>query len=145
MKEVPVTVAIRSRQTLGGETERVEQQAAGTLAATEDGWLLRYGGPEEGAGETRLRLRTGEALLERGGTLATRMHFQPEAVCPARCQTPYGALELSVKTEYLGYALTQGGGHVLLRYHLSAQGQPLGRFVLQLWVRPAGERAEQDI
>ena len=41
MKEVPVTVAIRSRQTLGGETERVEQQAAGTLAATEDGWLLR--------------------------------------------------------------------------------------------------------
>ena len=42
----------------------MEQQAAGTLAATAEAFTLR--GASEGVGRP-LRLRRGEALLERGG------------------------------------------------------------------------------
>ena len=65
------------------------------------------------------------------------MRFQPGTVHPARYQTPYGALELSVETDYLGWELSHSGGRVMIRYRLSAQGQSMGQFTLQLHVRPA--------
>ena len=136
MDATPVTVAIRSRQTLHGETFRLDQQAAGTLTATAEGWCLRYESPSDGGGETSLLLRPGEVRLERRGA-ATKMRFQPGAVHPARYETAWGALDLSVETEYLGHALTERGGQILLRYRLFAQGQDMGRFVLQLQIRSA--------
>ena len=137
MDATPVTVAIRSRQTLHGETFRLDQQAAGTLTATAEGWCLRYGPPPGEDGETQLHLQAGEIQLARSGAHPARMRFQPGAAHPARYETAWGTLDLSVETEYLGHALTERGGQILLRYRLFAQGQDMGRFVLQLQIRSA--------
>ena len=67
------------------------------------------------------------------------MCFQPGAVHPARYQTLYGALELSVETDYLGWELSHSGGRVMIRYRLSAQEQLLGAYTLQLRIRTAQE------
>lgn len=128
----PVTVHIRSRRTLDSETERLDWQREGSLSRTAEGWLLRY---REDTSETCLSLTEGTILMERGGTQKTRMRFQPGVVHPAQYDTPCGALALSVETDYLGCALTERGGQILIRYHLSAQGQDMGYFVLQLQVR----------
>lgn len=141
--ERPVTVRIRSRQVLDGEESRLEQQATGTLSGTAGGWVLRYREPAPERGENRLTLEGGEAVLERRGGLETRMRFQPGAAHPARYQTPYGALDLLVSTEYLGHSLSHSGGQVLIRYRLSAGGQPVGAYTLQLQVRGADIPAEQ--
>ena len=137
MEEWAVTIQLRSRQTLDGETEELEQRAVGTLSTDGRVWCLRYREPGEEGGETSLTLRAGEAVLERAGSLATRLRFRTGAVCPGRLEMPAGALELLVETEYLGHALSEGGGRVMLRYRLSAQGQSMGRFTLQLRIRPA--------
>ena len=135
MAGFPVTLTIRSRQALDGEAVRLEQQAAGTLTPRGDGWQLRYQEPS-GQGETCLTLAAEGAVLERRGDFALRLRFQAGTVCPGRMGTPCGELELAVETAYLGYALSESGGRVMVRYHLTAGGQDMGRFSLQLLVRP---------
>ena len=142
LNNLPVTIVLRSRQMLDGEESRLEPRMPGTLSATERGWQLRYREPSGEGGETCLTVAEGEAALERSGPMGMQMHFQTGAVHPARCQTPYGMLELSAATEYLGDSLSAAGGRILIRYQLSAQGQPLGRFALQLHVQ-AAEREEE--
>ena len=144
MEKLPVTITLRSRQVLDGEESRLEQQIAGTLLETEGGWQLRYRENTGAGGESCLTVEEGSALLERGGTMAARMRFQPGSVHPARYQTPYGALALMVETTYLGHTLSREGGRVLIRYQLSAQGQELGAYTLQLHVRAAGTPPEEE-
>ena len=143
MEALPVTIILRSRQMLDGEASHLEQRLSGTLSPREDGWQLCYREPSGEGGETRLTLAAEEAALERSGPMEMRMRFQSGAVHPARCRTPYGGLELSVETEYLRHALTPEGGRVLIRYRLSAQGQSLGHFALQLHVQAAERRSQR--
>ena len=139
MDALSVSITLRSRQSQDGEETHLEQRRAGTLSATRNGWQLQYREPSGEGEETCLTLEQGRALLERGGPMETRMRFQPGAVHPARYQTLYGALELSVETDYLGWELSHSGGRVMIRYRLSAQEQLLGAYTLQLRVRTVQE------
>ena len=88
MEEWAVTIQLRSRQTLDGETAELEQRTEGTLSTDGRVWCLRYREPGEEGGETSLTLRAGEAVLERAGSLATRLRFRTGAVCPGRLEMP---------------------------------------------------------
>lgn len=136
MGQRPVSVTLRTRQVLDGEETHLEQQTEGELIATEGGWQLCYREPSDG-GETCLTIEEGLACLERRGKAATQMCFRPGDLYPAQYQTPYGTLELWVDTQYLGSSLAEDGGRVMIRYQLYGQGQTLGRFTLQVYVRAA--------
>ena len=131
-----VTIAIRSRQRLDSQDFVTRQDLSGTLRQTDTGWLLTYREEtSDGAVDTRLTLEEAEGTLARTGAVHCRMAFVPGETGPAPYETALGRLDLQLSTTYFRHDLTHSGGSVLVRYTLSAQGQSLGNYTLQLHIK----------
>ena len=138
MKEIPVTITVRSQQVLDGETSLVEQETSGTLSAAENGWVLWYAEPAEPGDapvDNTLLLEENRATLTRSGAIRSRMPFVPGETHQISYQTLYGTLDFSVTTDYLGHTVTANGGKVMIRYEMSALGKTMGTYTLKLHIR----------
>ena len=128
--ERAVIWTLRSEQRLQGEAEQFLQHGEGTLIEEAEGLLLRY---QEESGQTSLLFQEDTAELRRGGT---RLTFRAGEERPGHYATPYGTLELRVRTTYLRHTMTAAGGKALLRYELLSEGGSMGEFALTIQVKP---------
>ena len=133
-----VEIHLESRQTLDGQTQRVEQTVEGLLARTAEGHTLTYReGEETGLGGTRttLKLLGDRAELTRTGEVSSAMVFRPGTPHRSLYQTPYGPIPMEVTARKLVSQMEETGGVVELEYDLTLGSGPVGRTLLRLTVK----------
>ena len=129
MAAYSVTIRLRSRQTMEGETLTTDQTLRGRLAAGEEGWSLSYReGEDSGLGNTVTTLTAGpdKVVLERKGEVSCRMVFRPGRRYLTDYITPYGSFPLELLTRELEHRLEGERGGLLLRYGLCLGGGDMG-------------------
>lgn len=136
-----VSISIEGKQFLPGvEPEVIRAQVRGDLEDRgEAGILLTYqeGGPSRlDRVMTTLTATPDRVVLERTGALNSRMVFVEGQEHRSAYQTPYGTLELVIRTRTLFSNLDGQGGEVRLAYDLALDGAETGRNTLRLQVRP---------
>lgn len=136
-----VSISIEGKQFLPGlEPETIRTRARGTLEDRgEAGVLLTY--QEDGQSEaervwTTLTATPDRVVLERTGALRSQMVFEEGCEHRSAYQTPYGTLELVIRTRKLCHSLDGRGGELSLEYDLELGGTGAGRNTLRLQVRP---------
>jgi len=131
-----VTITIRTRQMLQGEAMDFSQTLSGTLEQVENGILLRYGEKDENGliTDNEFLFCPDCAVLRRTGAVRSEMRFCPGTNAPSPYRTFYGTFDLTLHTDYLRHSLSEHGGKVMIRYTLSAQGQPMGEYTLKLHI-----------
>ena len=131
-----VTIVLRTRQTVDGETAEFSQHAAGTLEQTENGFLLRYAEQDENglATDNAFLLTDTHGYLKRSGAVKSEMRFRPGADSVFPYHTFYGTFDFTLHTAYFRHTLSERGGKVMIRYTLSAQGQIVGDYTLKLHI-----------
>lgn len=136
-----VSISIEGKQFVPGvEPEVIRAQARGILEDRgEAGVLLTY--QEDGQSEmervwTTLTATPDRVVLERTGALTSQMVFEEGQEHRSAYQTPYGTLELVIRTRALFSNLDGQGGEVRLAYDLALGGGETGRNTLRLQVRP---------
>lgn len=136
-----VDISIESRQSFPGvQPEVIRTRAKGVLEDRgEAGILLTYREDGPSAEEcvlTTLTAAPDRVVLERTGALTSRMVFVEGREHRSDYQTPYGALELVIRTHTLRSGLDSRGGELELTYDLELGGSGAGRNTLWLQVRP---------
>lgn len=136
-----VVISIEGRQSLPGiEPEVIRTQARGILEDRgEAGVLLTY--QEDGQSEmervwTTLTATPDRVVLERTGALTSQMVFAEGREHRSAYATPYGTLELVIRTRTLCSSLDGRGGALKLEYDLELGGTGAGRNTLWLQIRP---------
>ena len=123
--------AQRERQTLrriySGEVQRLPR-----------GRMLRYTETDETGEHTHVafeRAEDGGVRLRRKGACRTEMLLIPG--CEAACvyETPFGAMDLVVRTQEASWTETDVSSHIALRYDVFVQGELLSRNTVTLTYR----------
>lgn len=136
-----VVISIEGKQFVPGvEPEVIRTHVQGDLEDRgEAGILLTY--QESGQTEpervvTTLAATADRVALERTGALRSQMIFEEGREHQSVYQTPYGTLELVIRTRTLFSNLDSQGGEIRLAYDLALGGAETGRNTLWLQVRP---------
>lgn len=138
MEKREMMITVRGEQRRGETVEQMEHTVPGTLEIEGDTVTVRYRESEEaGLGQTDTVLHFGEneAVMERSGAVTTRMPFVVGQRHRVDYCTPYGAMQLEVRTTFLSHNLTETGGKAMIRYHLTSGGQAVGNHTLKLNIK----------
>ncbi len=146
----PVILRIDSlQQTPDGEPERTRLTTAGTLETDGEAVVLTY---EESAltglegTVTSFRVEPTRAVLERRGTLESRMVFQPGVEDCSLYDMGFGALMIRVRGVELRSDLSPDGGTLEIRYEVVIEEEAAGSVAYRIEVHPAEpeEKTEED-
>lgn len=74
---------------------------------------------------TTLKIKQEEFFLLRSGTTNARMHFCNDVENMSLYDTPYGTLELELKTKEMEIDVDENGGKVFVKYDMKVSGQKL--------------------
>lgn len=135
MEKYPVSLRLKSLQTMQGETEEVSHDLRGELALLENGWAVSYREPEDsGLGEslTTLTAAPGKVILDRAGETACRMVFREGRRTLGDYASPYGRFDLEIYTRQAAAVMEAGAGQIQLHYDLSLSGGEPGETRLTL-------------
>lgn len=135
-----VFLTVRGEQKYdGGETDRIELTADGTLEDTADGWMISYDQVEQSE-QTHTTLLVGaqRVVLHRGGALKSEMIFEEGETHTSVYELPYGALMLATGTDSIRHKLSERGGLLEIRYRIAADGQMQSKNSLKIQIRRKG-------
>ena len=125
-----VVLSIRGRQTYGKqEPEIIELVTDGTMEFRDGGWDISY---EESdltglAGvTTTFRVEPGKVILDRTGTLYSRMVFQEGVSFDSLYQMPFGTLMITVMATSVFFDIVPDGGVIDLVYQISIENSETG-------------------
>ena len=136
-----VILSIQGRQEYEGqEPEVIEMVTEGTMDYRQGGWDIRY---EETAltglegVTTSFRVEPERVILKRTGALESEMIFQEGKPHDSLYQLPFGALLMTIQTQWIRANLTEKGGEVSLLYKIFIENSDAGIIKYHLEVRPA--------
>lgn len=118
--------------------ELIEVVTPGSLKKENDEIIAMYKETEiSGMDGTDTKLRIGDEyiVLEREGSTTTKMHFEKGKPTVSLYNTPYGMLELTIKTKDLKIDMTEEGGDVEINYEMQVAGQPPIKTKLKLNIK----------
>lgn len=118
-------ISITSNASIDKE-DVIEVVSPGKYVKFEDGYKAIYEETEISGMEgttTTLTIKEKEVVLEREGTTATKMCFNKNEPSISMYQTPYGMLEISIKTKNLEVEMNEDGGELKIDYSLAVAGQ----------------------
>lgn len=113
MEKRDVLIEVCNKQTIDGETEKIEMRVVGTICALEEGFLLEYTEYDEDAKPCRTTVRAvGDSLVSviREGDCGGEMLFETGKRNSTVYNTPYGTLTMGVYTKCVENELTENGG-----------------------------------
>lgn len=84
---------------------------------------------------TTLELYENSISLIREGTTNATMHFQGNNEEISLYNTPYGALEIKIKTSFISIKVGDNGGEALIKYAMSISGQAPQNMVLKVNIK----------
>lgn len=74
---------------------------------------------------TTLKIKPEEFVLLRSGTTNAKMHFSNNMENTSLYDTPYGTLQLELKTKEMKIDIDENGGSVFVKYDMKVSGQKL--------------------
>lgn len=146
----PVVLRIDScQQALNEEPERTRLTTGGTLELDGEAIVLTY---EESAltglegTTTSFRVEPKRTVLERHGTLESRMVFEPGREDCSLYDMGFGALMIRVRGVEIKSNLGADGGTLEVRYQIVIEEEEAGSVSYRIEVRPAEpeEKPEED-
>lgn len=108
-----------------GETEEIKTEADGVLREVNGRIHIRYEEPgEDGTAQAVCHVAVGDGSVEvvRRGAAETRLRFMKGAVTGSTYKTPYGNLNLKIKTTNLSISRSEERLCVTLSYEIGAAG-----------------------
>ena len=116
-----VFLTVRGEQEYdGGETDKIELTADGTLEDTADGWMLSY---DEQETHTAFLIGAQRTVLRRSGTVKSEMIFEEGETHTSVYELPYGTLTLVTGTDSIRQKLSERGGLLEIRYRITVGKQ----------------------
>ena len=135
-----VFLTVRGEQEYdGGETDRIELTADGTLEDTADGWMISYDQTERSE-QTHTVLLVGArcVVLRRGGALQAEMTFETGKTHITVYEMPFGTLLMEISTETIRQKLSERGGLLEIRYRIAMDGRMQSKNSLKIQIRRKG-------
>lgn len=132
-----VFLTVRGEQEYdGGETDKIELTADGTLEDTADGWVLFYEQTEHSERtHTTILVGAQRVVLRRSGTLKSEMVFEEGKTHASVYVLPYGALTLAISTDTVHKKLSERGGLLEIRYRVAMDGRVQSKNSFKIQVR----------
>ena len=134
-----VVLSIQGRQRYADqEPEIIELVTDGTMEFRDGGWDISYDESDLTglAGvTTTFRVEPGKVILDRTGTLYSRMVFQEGVSFDSLYQMPFGALMMRVETLSLFYDILPEGGSIDLAYRVIIENTQAGMITYHMDIR----------
>ncbi|MBC2579885.1 DUF1934 domain-containing protein [Clostridium sp. DJ247] len=130
-------VSISSKQ-VGNEEEAIEVVTPGDFYYKDN---LYYAVYEEttisGMEGTTTTLKIGKNTLSliRVGNTSAKMEFEEKRENISMYNTPYGTIELRIKTNNLNINIDNNGGDIFIDYHMSVSGQSSQNTLLSINIK----------
>ncbi len=143
-----VSIRVTTRQTdSAGQTGQGTSRIQGEMTREDGQVTLRYR-EDPGAGmghcETTVILREDGVQVLRDGEVRARQVFLPGKTTRCRYGTPYGEMDLAVRTDALRWCEEDWGLELHLEYGLTLNGQETGDTQLQMVVTHCGDNDATD-
>ena len=133
-----VKISIRARQEApDGHVENLHHRLEGRYFFKGGKHYLRYEDKYldgESRVPTTIKVSEDELVILRHGTARTEQRFVPFQETRSDYQTPYGSMELAMRTEALQSSFAESSGYARVAYQLSAAGSPVGRYEIEIKV-----------
>ena len=130
-------ISIVSNQ-FGGDNSEIEVVTPGEFTVCDDGFKAVYQETEISGMEgtvTRLLINDNSVSLEREGTTTSKMYFEKDKSDVSLYDTPYGTLELKIKTNELEIDLNEDGGNVFIDYKMIIGDQSVQNTKLKINIK----------
>ena len=137
-----VIISIRGMQSFdGADADGIELVTQGTLSDHPGGYVIAYAESEltglEGT-QTQLEIGAERVTLLRTGQLCSQMVFEPGRTHRSMYDTPYGAMEIGIRTRQLRSTMGARGGELEVAYSIEVNHSVAGENVFQINVREMG-------
>lgn len=133
-----VKISIRARQEApDGQVEKLHHRLTGRYFFKGGKHYLRYEDKYldgDSRVPTTIKVAEDELVILRHGTAKTEQRFVPSQETRSDYHTPYGVMELVMRTELLKACFAERSGYAKVAYHLSANGSPVGRYEIEIKV-----------
>lgn len=130
-------ISIVSNQ-FGEDNSEIEVVTPGEFTVCDDGFKAVYPETEISGMEgtvTRLLINDNSVSLEREGTTTSKMYFEKDKSDVSLYDTPYGTLELKIKTNELEIDLNENGGNVFIDYKMIIGDQSVQNTKLKINIK----------
>lgn len=142
--EKDVMISIKSTQSIAGENaEPTELITTGRYACR--GGLKKFSYMESAltgldGTKTEFLIRNGEVVMNRTGTVTSRMVFQQGKKHHFLYGTPFGTLAMGISTRSIDTDLTETGGSMDLAYDLDFENALLSRNRINITIKEKSEK-----
>ena len=139
-KKLPVMLSIRGEQYFDDvDPDETELMTEGTMTLRGENIYLLYQESEltgmEGT-TTTFSVEGKRVVLERTGTVNSRMVFEEGVQHTSLYETPFGELSVDIQTSRLLHNLTERGGLMEIKYSIAVEHTVTGRNCFKIRVRP---------
>lgn len=135
-----VNITIKAKQTApDGRVEHIHHRMHGQYAYKGGKHYLRYTDKQlddKNAVPTTIKAAEGELLILRSGIVSAEQRFVLNGETRADYHTPYGVMELVMRTNRLQVSCDNNVGSVRLQYSLQANGSHAGDYELDIRYEP---------
>lgn len=130
---------ITIKSNISSETDEViEVVSPGIFSKKDDGYKIVYYETElsgmKGT-KTSLIINEDDVLLEREGTTKSKMYFKKNKLDLSLYDTPYGMMEIEIKTQDLKVNMDENGGQVSIKYKMFIGGENVQKTNMEIEVR----------
>lgn len=132
---IQLTLTGRQR-TAEGEENVTETSLQAEYYEREDGFYLLYQEPMDERGSVArscIRLKGSVLELTKKGAVRTRMVFEAGREHLTEYVTPYGCLQMGIRTEKLECLQRDGKTQLRMEYSLTSRGEPLSFCVMEIF------------
>ncbi len=128
---------------LGEESEPTELITTGSYACR--GGLKKFAYMETeltglAGTKTEFLIRPDEIVMNRTGTVTSRMVFQKGKKHRFLYGTPYGTIAMGLSTSFIENALTEHGGSLEMAYDLDLENALLSRNIINITIKEKSEK-----
>ena len=139
-KKLPVMLSIRGEQYFDDvDPDETELMTEGTMTFKGENIYLTYEESEltgmKGT-TTTFSVEGNRVVLERTGTVNSRMVFEEGQQHTSLYETPFGELSVDIQTSRLLHNLTERGGLMEIKYSIAVEHTVTGRNCFKIRVRP---------
>lgn len=121
-------ISVCSKQNI--DDEGIELVSLGEFFKQDDFYYAIYDESEISGMEgtrTTLKMRDDKVIIIRDGTTSTNMEFEKNKQNISLYNTPYGMLELKLKTNDMDVNINENGGNASIKYDMQMEGQEIIR------------------
>lgn len=113
-------ISIRNLQTDGGESDVIDTRYKGRFYEKNGKYYIMYN--ENDSASCMIKADNDTVTVRRGGDASSAMVCKKGEECSFLYRTPYGAMQMKIKTDNVNISLGKDGGTIKLSYDLYVNG-----------------------